>query len=115
MLKDISVRNTPKEKSSRRFTVQRIVICIIPGVLMLLILIKMVLWMSWQPYIYFGPDYTNTKKLFRLLPLDIKEFTRTNVQFTFDFNGDGWTDVLTSPPELRCILIRKGNPGAEKL
>ena len=99
MFKDISVRNTPKEQSSPRFNVQRI----------------SDMYYSWGadaadfnkdgfmdvvagPYIYFGPDFSNHKEIFPAVAVGpSKEFTRTNLQFTYDFNNDGWPDVLTSP------------------
>jgi hypothetical protein len=110
MFKDISVRNTPKEKSSPRFTVQQI----------------SDMYYSWGadaadfnkdgfmdvvagPYIYFGPDYTKHKEMFPAIAVGpSKEFTRTNVQFTYDFNGDGWPDVLTSPSGATLYINPKG-------
>jgi hypothetical protein len=50
------------------------------------------------PYIFFGPDFTNHKEIYPAIALaPSKEFPRTNAQFTFDFNNDGWPDVLNSP------------------
>lgn len=110
MFKDISIRNTPAEKSSPRFKVQRI----------------SDMYYSWGadaadfnkdgfmdvvagPYIYFGPDYTKHKETFPAIAIGpSKEFTGTNVQFTFDFNGDGWVDVLTSPSGATLYINPKG-------
>jgi len=110
MLKDISVRTTPIEKSSPRFKVQQI----------------SDMYYSWGadaadfnkdgftdvvagPYIYFGPDFTKHKEIFTAVAVGpSKEFTRTNVQFTFDFNNDGWPDVLTSPSGATLYINPKG-------
>jgi len=110
MFKDLSIRNTPFEKSSPRFKVQRI----------------SDMYYSWGadaadfnkdgfmdvvagPYIYFGPDYTRHKETFPAIAVGpSKEFTRTNVQFTYDFNGDGWPDVLTSPSGATLYINPKG-------
>jgi hypothetical protein len=110
MYKDLSIRNTPLEKSSPRFRVQRI----------------SDMYYSWGadaadfnkdgsmdvvsgPYIYFGPDYTKHKEIFPAIAVGpSKEFTRTNVQFTYDFNGDGWPDVLTSPSAAVLFINPKG-------
>lgn len=99
MFKDILERTTPLEKSSPRFRVQRI----------------SDMYYSWGadaadynqdgfmdvvagPNIFFGPDFTRHKEIFTAIAVGpSKEFTRTNVQFSYDFNGDGWPDVLTSP------------------
>lgn len=110
MFKDLSVRETPIEKSSSRFKVQRI----------------SDMYYSWGadaadfnkdgsmdvvagPYIYFGPDFTKHKEIFTAIAVGpSKEFTSTNVQFTYDFNGDGWPDVLTSPSRAVLFLNPKG-------
>ena len=96
MLKDIAVRNTPKEKLSPRFAVQQI----------------SDMYYSWGadaadfnkdgfmdvvagPYIYFGPDFTRHREIFPAIAVGpSKEFTRTHIQFTFDFDGDGWPDII---------------------
>ena len=110
MLKDISFRETPKEKSSPRFTVQRI----------------SDMYYSWGadaadfnrdgyidvvagPYIYYGPDFIKHREMFPAVAVGpSKEFTTTNLQFTYDFNADGWPDVLTSPSGAVLFLNPKG-------
>ena len=99
MLKDISQRETPLEKSSERFTVQQI----------------SDMYYSWGanaadfnkdgildvvagPYVYYGPDYVKYKEIFPAIAVSpSSDFTNTNAQFTYDFDGDEWPDVLTSP------------------
>jgi len=97
MYKDIAVRFVPKEKSSSRFTVQRISdfyyswgadaadfnkdghIDIISG-----------------PYIYFGPEFTSFKEIYPAIAVGpSKEFTSINHEFAYDVNQDGWPDVIT--------------------
>ncbi|HLG38649.1 MAG TPA: VCBS repeat-containing protein, partial [Chitinophagaceae bacterium] len=97
MYKDISVRFTPKEKTSPRFTIQRISdyyyswgtdaadfnkdgnIDIVAG-----------------PYIYFGPDFTRFKEIYPAIAAGpSKEFTSINHQFAYDVNADGWPDIIT--------------------
>ncbi len=108
--KDIATRINPIEKSSPRFNVQ----CISD------------MYYSWGadaadfnrdghidvvagPYIYFGPDYTKHREIFPAVAISpSKEFTRTNVQFTYDFNGDGWPDVLTSPSGATLYMNPQG-------
>ncbi len=97
MYKDISIRFTPIEKSSSRFSVQRI----------------SDFYYSWGtdaadfnkdgnidivsgPYIYFGPDFTHFKEIFPAIAVGpSKEFSSINHQFTYDVNADGWPDVIT--------------------
>lgn len=58
------------------------------------------------PHIYYGPDYTSHSEIYAAIatnPSD--EYTRDVwMQFTGDFTGDGWPDVLN------CSF--SGNPGA---
>jgi len=37
-----------------------------------------------------------------------KDFTGVNCQYAFDFNGDGWTDILTGPPRATLYINPKG-------
>jgi hypothetical protein len=97
MIKDISMRYTPKETSSPRFRVQQI----------------SDYYYSWGadagdfdqdgnldivagPYIYFGPDFTTYKEIYPAIAVGpSKEFTSINHQYTCDVNRDGWPDVVT--------------------
>jgi len=111
MCKDIAVRINPTEKSSSRFKVQRIsdmyyswgadaadfnkdgVIDVVAG-----------------PYVYYGPDYTRHREIFPAIAVSpSKQFTRTNVQFTHDFNDDGWPDILISPSGASVLINPKGD------
>jgi hypothetical protein len=109
-LKDISVRITPKEETSSRFRVQRI----------------SDMYYSWGadaadfnkdnimdviagPYIYFGPDFTRHREIFPAVSLSpSKDFTSVNCQYTFDFNRDGWPDILTGPARGILYINPKG-------
>ncbi|SEI52465.1 Repeat domain-containing protein [Dyadobacter sp. SG02] len=110
MFKDIAVRVTPKEKVSEHFSMQRI----------------SDMYYSWGadaadfnrdghldivagPLIYYGPGFTRHREIFTAVAVGpSKEFTSTNVQFTYDFNGDGWPDVLTSPSAAVLFINPKG-------
>jgi hypothetical protein len=50
------------------------------------------------PYIYFGPDYTNSKEIYLAHTWNAsREYASdTWVQLADDFTGDGWPDVLTT-------------------
>ncbi|QDK79036.1 DUF1080 domain-containing protein [Spirosoma sp. KCTC 42546] len=108
--KDAALRTMPNEKTSDRFQVQRI----------------NDMYYSWGagagdfnrdgtpdlvagPYIYFGPDFTQSREIYPAFPFNpSKEFTDVNCQYTYDFNGDGWTDILTGPPRATLYLNPKG-------
>ncbi|MEX2601209.1 MAG: FG-GAP-like repeat-containing protein [Balneolaceae bacterium] len=98
MIKDIGLRYTPKEIISDRFTPQAI----------------NDMYYSWGsnaadfdldgtmdvvagPYIYYGPDYTIRREIY---PANAagpsQEFASNHFQHTFDYNGDGYPDVVTS-------------------
>lgn len=112
MLKDIAVRETPKEVSSPRFTVQ----CIND------------MYYSWAadaadfnrdgnmdvvagPYIYYGPDYTKHREIFPAIAGNPSlEFPYNRVQDTYDFNNDGWPDVLSSAFTTILYINSKGEP-----
>ncbi len=98
MWKDAAMRETPKEKSSDQFRVHRI----------------SDMYYSWGasagdynrdgtldviagPYIYFGPEYTTHREIFPAVAGNPSlEFPYNKVQETYDFNGDGWPDVISS-------------------
>lgn len=103
-LRDVSNRVTPLENSSSRFRVQRI----------------SDMYYSWGadaadfdkdgnidivsgPNIFFGPDFTRHREIFPAIAVSpSKEFTEVNAQYTYDFNHDGWPDVLVSP--MKAVL-----------
>ncbi len=108
--KDLSMRVTPKETVSSHFRMQRI----------------SDMYYSWAaaaadfdrdgtmdiaagPYIFYGPDYTRSREIFISQALSpAKDFTRVNGQYAFDFTGDGWPDILTSPPWAMLYVNPKG-------
>lgn len=110
MLKDISIKETPLEESSERFTVQRI----------------SDMYYSWGadaadfnkdgildvvagPYIYYGPDYTKRSEIFPAITGSPSlDFPYNRVQDTYDFNNDGWPDVLSSAFASTLYINPKG-------
>jgi hypothetical protein len=63
------------------------------------------------PYIYYGPDYTHYQEvMFAQTYNPSREFPNINCEYTFDFNGDGWPDILTGPGAKSAIYI---NPKGE--
>jgi hypothetical protein len=108
--KDLADRSMPAEKTGDRFTAQRI----------------NDMYYSWGcaaadfnrdgnldivagPYIYYGPDFTHFREVYPAVPFNpSREFTDVNCQYTFDFNGDGWPDILTGPPKAFLYINPKG-------
>jgi hypothetical protein len=110
--KDLGIRLTPQEKVSPRFRVQALnnfyyswnaqagdfnrdgVLDLVAG-----------------PYIYYGPDFTKSREIFTVTSLKPStEFAYAQGGGTFDFDGDGWTDILISPPGGGALYI---NPKGE--
>src|SRR5699024_4270322 len=110
MYKDISIRTTPEEKSSPIFDVQRI----------------NDMYYSWGadaadfnkdgimdvvsgPYIYYGPDYIKRTEIYPAIAVvPSKEFSDTHIQHTYDYNGDGWSDILSSAFSTNLFINPKG-------
>lgn len=108
--KDLALRFTPMETSSSRFHTQRI----------------SDMYYSWGaasadfnrdgyadlvagPYLYYGPGFTHYREIFPGVPYNpSKDFAETNCQYAYDFNGDGWPDVLTGPPRAQLYINPKG-------
>jgi hypothetical protein len=108
--RDAGIRNMPKEVISPNFKVQRL----------------SDMYYSWSagaadfnrdgfmdvvagPYIYYGPDYTRSSEIYIANVFNpAKDFASVNCQYTFDFNGDGWPDVLTGPPNATLYINPKG-------
>ncbi len=109
-LKDIAIRKLPEEKTSDRFRIQRI----------------NDMYYSWGAAaadfnrdghtdvaaglnIFYGPDYTTSREINPALTYNpSKEFTEINCQYTFDFNGDGWPDILSGTPRATIYINPKG-------
>nr|WP_294793425.1 VCBS repeat-containing protein [uncultured Mucilaginibacter sp.] len=61
------------------------------------------------PIIYFGPDFKKSREIeFASSVSPSKNFTAYNCQYTYDFNGDGWPDVLTGPSTSSLFINPKG-------
>ena len=46
------------------------------------------------PYWYAGPDFTERHEIYSPVVVDPLKYSENFCAFTYDFNGDGWTDVL---------------------
>ena len=108
--KDLAQRSTPPEKVSSRFRLQRL----------------NEMYYSWSaaagdfnhdgvtdivagPHIFYGPTYRKWSEIYPASPLNpSKDFTGVNCQYAFDFDGDGWTDILTGPPRATLYINPKG-------
>ncbi|MFB3778317.1 MAG: FG-GAP-like repeat-containing protein [Bryobacteraceae bacterium] len=108
--KDLAIRVIPQEKVSPRFRVQAL----------------NNFYYSWTaqagdfnrdgildlaagPYIYYGPDFTKSRELFTVTTLKPStEFAYAQGGGTFDFNGDGWTDILNTSPGGTLLINPKG-------
>ncbi|HEY0244911.1 MAG TPA: FG-GAP-like repeat-containing protein [Mucilaginibacter sp.] len=107
---DAGIKHMPLEKSSKNFRVQRI----------------NDMYYSWGvgsgdfnrdgitdiaagPYIYYGPDYTSYREIFLASSSSpSRDFTEINCQYSYDFNGDGWPDILTGPSHGTVYINPKG-------
>src|SRR5215217_370411 len=107
---DVGIKTMPKEQSSARFKVQQI----------------QDMYYSWAaragdfnrdgvmdivagPMIYYGPEYTRSREIeFASSVSPSKNFTAYNCQYTYDFNGDGWPDILTGPSTSYLFINPKG-------
>jgi hypothetical protein len=95
--KDVAVKVTPAEVVSPNFRMQRIsdmsyswsaaaadfnhdgIMDVVAG-----------------PYIYYGPDFTKSREIFLATTYSpSNQLPATNCQYAYDFNGDGWPDILT--------------------
>ena len=64
------------------------------------------------PFVYLGPDYQTSREIYLGQPVNVaKEYTPAMVNFSFDYTGDGWPDVLVT--ESRPIVLYV-NPRGEK-
>lgn len=109
-IKDIAVKTLPVEQSSARFRPQRI----------------SDMYYSWGctagdfnkdghmdiaagPLIYYGPDFTKSREVFLAVTTSPgTNFTETNCQYSFDFNNDGWPDILSAYPRCNLYINPKG-------
>jgi hypothetical protein len=61
------------------------------------------------PWLYFGPDFTRSREIFLAVTTSAgTNFTETNCQYTFDFNNDGWPDILNGPIRGNLYINPKG-------
>jgi hypothetical protein len=110
MVKDLAIKTLPVERSSARFRMQRI----------------NDMYYSWGctagdfnkdghmdiaagPWVYFGPDFTRSREIFLAVTTSPgTNFTETNCQYSYDFNGDGWPDILSGPSRSSIYINPKG-------
>ncbi len=108
--KDYGIYYTPKEQVSSRFKIQKI----------------SDFYYSWSAaaadfnrdgimdlvagqHIFYGPDYTKSREIFwRDAFSPTHDFTEVNCQYAYDFNGDGWPDVLVAPAGGNLYINPKG-------
>jgi Domain of Unknown Function (DUF1080)/FG-GAP-like repeat len=61
------------------------------------------------PYIYYGPDYTKSREIFLATTYSpSSQLPATNCEYAYDFNGDGWPDVLTGTGRPALYINPKG-------
>jgi hypothetical protein len=61
------------------------------------------------PYIYYGPDFTKSREIFLATTYSpSSQLPATNCQFAYDFNGDGWPDILTGTGRPALYINPKG-------
>ncbi|MEO8886047.1 MAG: FG-GAP-like repeat-containing protein [Mucilaginibacter sp.] len=61
------------------------------------------------PYIYYGPDFTTYREIaYAASAAPSTKFTEFNCQYGYDFNGDGWDDVLSGPNNGALFVNPKG-------
>jgi len=61
------------------------------------------------PYIYYGPDYTKSREIFLATTYSpSSQLPATNCEYAYDFNGDGWPDVLTGTGRPTLYINPKG-------
>jgi FG-GAP-like repeat len=108
--KDVGIRETPLEVVSPNFRMQRIsdmsyswsaaaadfnhdgVMDIVAG-----------------PFIYFGPDFTKSREIFLSTTYaPSSQLPGVNCQYAYDFNGDGWPDILTGTGRPTLYINPKG-------
>jgi hypothetical protein len=110
IVKDLAIKTLPVEQSSSRFSVQRI----------------NDMYYSWGctagdynkdghmdvaagPWIYFGPGFTRSREIFLAVTTSPgTNFTETNCQYTYDFNNDGWPDIVSGPNRANLYINPRG-------
>ena len=61
------------------------------------------------PYIYYGPDFTKSREIFLATTYSpSNQLPATNCQYAYDFNGDGWPDILTGTGRPALYINPKG-------
>ena len=56
------------------------------------------------PYYYLGPDYTVAKEIYLAGTLNPSTQYFNGLQFAYDFNGDGWPDVINAVFQRPAVL-----------
>jgi hypothetical protein len=95
--KDLAVLESPRDQVGSRFQVQRLT----------------PYYYNWSavaadfnrdgkldiasgPYIYYGPDFTTKRELYPAQTVNPSNSYATFVQHAYDFNGDGWPDIVAT-------------------
>jgi hypothetical protein len=61
------------------------------------------------PYIYYGPDFTRSREIFLATTYSpSSQLPATNCQYAYDFNGDGWPDIMTGTGRPTIYINPKG-------
>ena len=61
------------------------------------------------PYIYYGPDFTKSREIFLATTNSPSvQLPTTSSQFAYDFNGDGWPDILIAAGRPTLYINPKG-------
>jgi hypothetical protein len=61
------------------------------------------------PYIYYGPDFTKSREIFLATTNSPStQLPATNCQYAYDFNGDGWPDILIASGRPTLYINPKG-------
>ncbi len=108
--KDVGMKSTPAETVSPNFRMQRIsdmsyswsaaaadfnhdgVMDVVAG-----------------PYIYYGPDFTKSREIFLATTYSpSSQLPATSSQYAYDFNGDGWPDILIAAGRPTLYINPKG-------
>ena len=64
------------------------------------------------PFAWLGPDFSGHIEIYEPVPIDPKRYSENFLNFTHDFNGDGWPDLWVGNHNYKPSLYinqRKGS------